>query len=57
MVDLPLDFRAAIAGIVAANAVIIVVYEQILVQRITFCLNLIQRRLQAAELKEQLSRL
>jgi len=57
MVDLPLDFRAAIAALVAANAVVIFVYEQILVQRIAFCLDLVQRRLQRAEYKEQLSKL
>jgi hypothetical protein len=57
MVELPMDFRAAITGLVAANAIVIFVYEQILVQRIAFCLNLVQRRLERAEYKEELSKL
>lgn len=52
-----MDFRAAITGLVAANAIVIFVYEQLLVQRIAFCLNLVQRRLERAEYKEELSKL
>ena len=57
MVYLPGDFRAALAGLVAANGVVIFIFEQILVQRITYCFTMLQKHLQVAEFKDQLKAL